>query len=629
MPSARALPPEIEQALARGATILTANQRAARTLRNAYDLDQRAGGRDLWEPPQVLAWETWTHSLWNRLLLDGHASALLLSPAQEHTIWRAIIAADTSTASLRPVDALAQTAADAWKRLHDYRGRSRLAFFPGNSDTRAFARWAAEFERRCARSSYLTEARLPETLRDAIAAGCIFTPELLLVGFDSKTPAQTAVLDALQANSVLVTELDQPSLAPSRTLVDAPDEHAELAACAHWLRARLTEDPGASIAVIVPQIEPARAEIDRIFRNILAPELEDIAAPAGSDPFEFSLGVPLARTPIAAAALDILRWSLGPLPLDRVCALLLSPHFAAVEGSAEYTARAEFDAFALRDQSLLQPEISIDALYRLVAASRQSAHLPILQNHLRALRTLVKNRDHTRGERTHAEWATAIHDLLEAAGWAPASQLDSIEFQTRSKWESALDELATLDFDGVRVSFHDALAALERIAAETLFAPESRHAPVQIMGPLESAGSTFDAIWFLRANDLAWPASPSSNPLLPWPLQREFAMPGADPARDSAHARRITDRITASAPAVLFSYAKQSADSRQRPSPILAGLALEPRHAADVASAAHVAIPIVLDDFADNSHSAAARSRAAGRRGHPAVPGSLRLPRLR
>ena len=60
MPSARALPPEIEQALARGATILTANQRAARTLRRAYDLHQRASGRDLWEPPQILAWETWT-----------------------------------------------------------------------------------------------------------------------------------------------------------------------------------------------------------------------------------------------------------------------------------------------------------------------------------------------------------------------------------------------------------------------------------------------------------------------------------------------------------------------------------------------------------------------------------------
>jgi probable DNA repair protein len=600
MPSARALPPEIEQALARGATILTANQRAARTLRRAYDLHQRARGLDLWEPPQILAWDTWTHSLWSQLLLGGHAAELLLSPAQEHTIWRAIIAADAATSSLRPVDALAQTAAEAWKRLHDYRGRSRLNVFPGNSDTRAFVRWTAEFERRCARANYLTEAQLPETLRDAIATGCIAATEFLLAGFDSKTPAQTAVLDALLANSVVVAELDQPPLAPSRMLVDAPDEHAELTACAHWLRARLTEQPDASIAVIVPQIEPVRAEIDRVFRNILAPELEDISAPASSDPFEFSLGIPLARTPIAAAALDILRWSLGPLSLDRICALLLSPHFAAAD-SAEHTARAEFDVFVLRDESLLQPEITVDALYRLVAGSRQNASLQTLQNHLRALRTLLNNRDHTRGERTHAEWTAAMHELLDAAGWAPTSLLDSIEFQARRKWDSALDELATLDFDGARVSFKDALAALERIAVETLSAPESRHVPIQIMGPLESAGSAFDAIWFLRAIDLAWPSNPSPNPLLPWHLQRELDMPGVEPARDAALAQRITQRIAASAPAVLFSYGKQSADNHQRPSPALAGLLLEPRTAADVAPALPPSTPILLDTLARES----------------------------
>ena len=37
----------------------------------------------------------------------------------------------------------------------------------------------------------------------------------------------------------------------------------------------------------------------------------------------------------------------------------------------------------------------------------------------------------------------------------------SVEFQTRRKWESALDELATLDFDGVPVEFGQALKALE------------------------------------------------------------------------------------------------------------------------------------------------------------------------
>ena len=432
MPLSAALPPEIEQALARDWVVLTANQRAARTLRHAFDLRQSALGLTIWHPPAILAWETWTNSLWNRLLLEGRATDLLLSSAQERTIWHAIIATDTATASLRPIDALAETAADAWKLLHDYRGRQRLTSFPGNSDTRAFARWAAEFERRCTRAQYLTEAQLAETLRTAIAAEHLtFADGYLLVGFDTQTPVQKALLEAVRSTGSQIDELEQAFSPRPSLLASAPDEPAELAACARWLRICLTEQPDAAIAVIVPEIDSARAEIDRAFRSILAPELNDIAAPAATSPYEFSLGIPLARTPIAAAALDILRWANSPLPLDRVCNLLLSPHFAADSPNAStvHTARAEFDAFVLRRQHLLEPQLSLDRLLHLASHPKHAAKLPTLLAHLRALRSLVTPRALS-GQRTHADWAAAFHSLLEAAGWAPLPQLDSVEFQT-------------------------------------------------------------------------------------------------------------------------------------------------------------------------------------------------------
>jgi probable DNA repair protein len=638
MESSAELPWQIQQALERGWTVLTANQRSARTLHHGFDLHQHALGLACWEPPAVLAWDAWLTSLWHRLLLDGAASELLLNPTQEHTLWRAIIAADNTpdgaASSLRPIDALAELAADAWRLLHAYRGRQRLQASVANADTRAFARWAAEFDRRAIRAQFLTEAQLPEALRTASAEGRFTaTPPsqagLLLVGFDSKTPAQTALLDAIRDTGTPIEEFAQTSPTLPLTLVSAPDERAELTACARWLRARLTQQPTARIAVIVPAIETARAQIDRVFRQMLAPELNAIDAPANSGPFEFSLGVPLAQTPMVATALDILRWVTSPLSLDRVSALLLSPHFAASDPDStaktspstvsEHVARAEFDAFVLRKQHLLQPEISLDELYTLVSNPRHGAsNLPILLKHLSALRPLFLRRDLLAAERTHADWAATFHELLNSAGWTAPGRDNSVEFQTRRKWESALDELATLDFDsafdsafdsrfdGTRVRFTTALDALERIAAQTLFAPESRHAPIQIMGPLESAGSSFDALWFLGTDDLAWPSNPSPNPLLPWLLQRELAMPGTDPALDTDHARHITERIAACAPTVLFSYAQQSTeDGQQRPSPVVAGLAatgstLELRSSDQIAPAEPAAEPVELEAFADD-----------------------------
>jgi probable DNA repair protein len=602
MASSPALPQQVIQALENASAVITANQRAARSLRHAFDLRQRALGIAFWQPPEILAWDAWLSSLWRKLLEEGEATDLLLNSTQERTLWFAIIAADSTTASLRPVDALAQTAAEAWQRLHDYRGHNRLQKHAGNTDTRAFARWAAEFDRRCTRAHYLTEAQLPETLRAAIATRSLTPPSnLLLVGFDSKTPAQLALLEAIRSTAAEISDLDHREPAPSLTLADAPDEYAEITACAHWLRARLTEQPNSRIAVIVPAIETSRAQIDRVFRQTLAPELNDITSRTDSTPYEFSLGVPLGHTPLAATALDILRWSIGSLPIESISALLLSPHFAADTAQSEHLARAEFDAFVLRQQSLLRPEISLDELFHLASGPRSAASLPTLLKHLRALRPIFNRKDSANVKRSYGDWSAAIHELLEAANWAVVSHLDSVEFQARRKWESALDELASLDFEGARVSFAEALEALERIAANTLFAPESRHAPIQIMGPLESAGSSFDAVWFLRANDLAWPSRPSPNPLLPWLLQRELAMPGTDSAIDTAHARRITGRIAASAPTVLFSYARESADGPQRASSTLTILNLDPRTISEVAPQPAAVPPIELDAFADDA----------------------------
>jgi probable DNA repair protein len=252
--------------------------------------------------------------------------------------------------------------------------------------------------------------------------------------------------------------------------------------------------------------------------------------------------------------------------------LLLSPYLAFADEERE--ARAEFDAFELRNGRMLRPEISLNDLTILVERSKRRNKLSLL---LRTLREISVLSNQLRGmeARAHTEWAEKMRELLKVATRGAGSRENSVEFQMRRKWESALDELATLDFSGVPVEFVQAFEALERIAQQTLFAPESSDAPVQVMGPLEAAGGLFDAIWFLRAGELSWPVETRSNGLLPWSLQRELGMPGTDIVRDSEHARRMTERIAGSAATVVFSYAQHAADSRQRPSAMVHRLGLE------------------------------------------------------
>jgi ATP-dependent helicase/nuclease subunit B len=594
------LPIEITEALERGAIVVTGNQRAARALRQGWDRRNRELGLRSWEPAMVVAWDAWMASLWRALLIAGNTSQLLLNRFQEQAVWRSVLEADEELASLRTLGSLAEMAAETWRLVCRYEGQWRLRWAAGNADARAFQRWALLFERRCRTGRFLPSAQLEESLREAVEKRQVELPldGVVLVGFDGMTPAQTALVDALRTAGVEVQELRPTVNVARRILVEAKDDAVELSVAARWIRGFLEDRPKAKVAVIVPGPETQRSEIDRIFREVLAPELQDIRVASVGGPYEFSLGVALAETSMVATALDLLRWAIEPLPLERVSELLLSPHLAMT--NEEQGAHAEFDAFELRKTRTLRPEISLDGFIAAVEASKRRSRLGRLLGALRAMWSIA-NRLQGMAARTNAEWAEKMRGLLLTAEWALGPKESSVEFQTRRKWESALDELATLDFEGVRVEFVQALKSLEQIAQQTTFAPESRDTPVQVMGPLEAAGGTFDALWFLRAGELSWPMEVGSNSLLPWPLQRELGMPGTDTVKDSKYARRMTERIAGSAGTVVFSYAKESAEGRQRRSPELAGLVLEEIDAAKIVAPEDDRVMVELEEYEDSA----------------------------
>ena len=573
MESVRSLPPEIDELLARGGTILTGNQRAARSLRFSFDRQRRAEHRLSWQPPTIFAWDTWLAHLWQQMLLQGHAGRLLLNRSQELQVWRSVISTDAELnsqwSSLQPIDSLAAMAADAWQQLCRYRGQQRLGSLGVSADTRAFQRWAQAFTRRCKTDLLLS----PSELASAIAASRFKPPatELLLIGFDDLAPAQAALLDSLRDRSISITSLPSSPLAQDLHLATTNDLEDELVQAALWLRHTLTAAPQARIAVIHPDIASERAGIDRAFRQILAPELQNITANPATSPYEFSLGQPLSQQPMIETALKLLRWSIAPLAIDDISHLLLSPFF--ISSPTERPSRAEFDAFHLRQSKLLRPELDLAGFIKHVE-KRHAASLSSLLKQLHSLHRVASKLLSDNKPKSFADWADAIRELLHSADWASATPDSSIEFQTRRKWESALDELATLDFEGSRITFPQALDHIGQIAQRTLFAPESREAPIQIISPQEAAGSRFDALYFLRASDLAWPVRPGINPLLGWRLQRDLQMPGSDAAHHAGNARRITARLAASAPIAVFSYARETVDAHQRPSPALAALAL-------------------------------------------------------
>ena len=597
----QSLPQVIAAALDSGKTLLTPTQRAARVIRRAYDAEQLAAGRSLWSPANVLPLETWLAAEWHQHLLNGAESRLLLNRTQEHTLWREIIQTDPGLESdaprVRSADALADLAARAWSLLNLYEARARLQDFPLSTDSRAFERWSRAFERRISRDQLITRAELPTALTSHARSAA-----LGLVDFDTLPPAIDRLMNLMHAERM------QTAWAAGEIYQHAAvDDSSELQAAARWVLERRKQDPQARIAIVVPDLAKRRAAIDRAFGPILQPDALPISAPPLPPAYEFSLGRPLAELPLITTALDLLSWVLEPLSLDRISSLLLSPWLLPLA----HTAIAEFDAFEFRQLSLLRPELTLDRTLSLLQKSLRRDALKPLIDSLNSLQRTARERDFG-GEsgrlqarrQSHAIWADSIRAMLEASGWSNQAHRTSTTYQQHRRWESALDELATLDAIVIpgdsaarRPTARESLTTLTRILRQTVFAPESKDAPVQILGPLEPGGIPFDALWFLSADDLTWPASSAVNPLLPWQLQRNFAMPGGDRTHDDAAARALTTRIAHSAAVVVFSYARHAEEGERRPSPLLAVYRPAPLV---VTSPAAPTAPLELESFADN-----------------------------
>ena len=586
---ASCLDPQSAACLKRGGLLLTGNTRAARVLRLAHADEQRRNGLEAWAAPKIYDWAGWMASLWNQLLLTQDDVPLLLTPLQELALWKRVVEQHEDARLVVSLDGMAELAQSAYERLslYDAHGsRKRLWDHLGSTDAEAFRLWAGSFDALCSRQRWLSRSALDKRMSEAISAGSVDLPhEALLIGFDRVLPAQQLVLDALKAAGAEVSlfegtehQAGSNGVAPQAPLiVAAKDQRDEIATCASWARRTLLIRPGSRIAVIVQDVAAVRGRMERIFRSILLPASLSIMAPAAAPLFEFSLGRPLASVPLVRAALLLLQWLTRPLPQEEVSWLLLSGFFAGRPG--ELLALATLDALTRKTETS-PPEITLDWWLRHCRSDSSEAAAGLRKRLAAAYREAAANEvtktrsaagSATRGsKKTYSEWMDIALEILTGAGWPGADAEDSAQFQARKKWEQFTASIAALAFDGVRVEYDDFLTALLHAAGQTIFAPQSRNAPIQIMGPLESAGQDFDAVWFMGLDDLKWPAKASPHPLLPLAIQRDAGMPHATPEIDWEFARAVTQRIVSSSPECVFSYAKHSDGALVQPAPVLA-----------------------------------------------------------
>lgn len=264
-------------------------------------------------------------------------------------------------------------------------------------------------------------------------------------------------------------------------------------------------------------------------------------------------------SPLVGSALSLL----ALLPQDnewgRVSALILNPHIAGA--TVERAHRGVLDA-RMREAGEMQ--VSIESLRRL--CRKEDSACAALE---RILGKWLRLREQAPATQSAAGWSRTFSALLESLGWPGEEALTSAEYQTAGAWGRMLSQFAATDGFAGALSITEALSLLGRMAAETVFQPESEESPVQVMGTLEASGLAFDHLWVAGLHDEAWPAPSKPNPFLPVRMQRESGQPRCSPERELEFTALITGRLLASAPDVIVSYPALVEDHEVSVSPLI------------------------------------------------------------
>jgi ATP-dependent helicase/nuclease subunit B len=587
-----------------GHTLITGNSRLARVLTGQYSRWRIKRGDNQWQSPDILSWNLWLNKLWEAASLQGVDGTGRAVPGKQQLIslWENILRHDPLAQNLLRPESLANQLRDTRSLIREWQLdlKDPAWFGDDNENHSAFHHWNQAFEKRCHQDNWI-----PPEDRTALLCMAIRNSHLSisgtidLLGFDEFNPGQGELLAALIDNGNTVSRLTITPANNAAVLWQSKENKNELQQMARWVRHCLEQEPDSTIAVVVPDLQARRQEVERNLEEILTPGINN--AGRWAKPWNISMGASLARVPMIGTAFDLLKLLDDRIDIQDIGRVLRSPWLRG--GMSERNSRALLEK-CLREKYPRQLKLDelryrageikkYDRKRREIPEDQREPQIwysPKLSTVLNALMQFEKN---SKGSRPASAWAEALDQLLASLGWplAAESETKSSSAETRASqhdkdehdrnwqalqaWRDALRELASLDATLSKLGRKAAIKQLQQICREKIFQAHTPPAPIQVLGLYEVSGLRFDHLWVLGLHNDNWPPGARPNPFIPGKLQRDAQLPNSSPRRELEVARTISQRLLETAPDCVFSFPGQLDGEEVLPSPLLTNMHLK------------------------------------------------------
>ncbi|EED35166.1 conserved hypothetical protein [Luminiphilus syltensis NOR5-1B] len=440
----------------------------------------------------------------------------MLTALEERLLWQEVIERDmaaTGFSLLQPTAAASEA-----MRCRDVLLRHEVPvddfsvrrLFGWDSDCQRFLTWLEHFDTALIQSHLATQADCLRACADVGSSESNPGETVDLFHCYDLQPLVIAALDRqVQARSISPTEQPETALPPLTTF---PTRQAELAEVARWAADRHRAGKGTTV-IVLADMASDRALLEYALRA----EFDCLDARYNELPVNFSLGMPLSATPMYRSLLCALRLMLTSVDRSDLLFLFTSPFLPLA-------CRSEESPQLLVIQQLFalgKPNLECTDIRHYLAKHDPTSPL---------ISIIDRQREELRGrvQLGLGEWHSLFRRMLEHWGWPARDGLDSLEFQQFDRLDNVFDDFESLASVRPEVALSEALNLLESVLNDTVFQPKTEATAIQVLGPREATGLTFDAFWFCGARSTAVPGVPRLLGFIPAALQNQYHFPTAD-----------------------------------------------------------------------------------------------------
>jgi len=426
-------------AIAENQLILTANQRLAMQIKQAWGQLSQDQNTPVWRSPRVMSIEHWLMFLWDELKDQNHPLVSQLSivgTMQNQYYWEKALSQGQSDLTLDL--SFASMAANC----HDLLQRWTLNYneiTESSSSLDKFKHWATQYQTLLNKNKLVTPPQAWQLIGDCFVAGALDKePKINLYGFQSISPLQQQLLETT------ATEYDhiQPNQRPvSAKSIECTDPNAEFAAASKWAALELLKNPNQRIGILIPDLNNSLTQVVRIINETLAEQNCSTAV-------NISAGVKLSDTALIKAAFNCLDLFDFKLPLNQWLCILNSPFNLFEKLPIQFKVDCELKLRALKSHSL-----GLDQFIQIIRGQQSSLeNSDEIQNDIEPLYSFQQyNRENKAHQYSFSQWADILDKTVKQLGWPGLSQPTSIQYQQIQQWDKLLAKLAELDNLGMRL----------------------------------------------------------------------------------------------------------------------------------------------------------------------------------